>query len=88
MNGIRIEAARSLEERLAAVAVTLIARMKLLRTGSPDYADFRDAFRPYIRIEILIARLEALGTDRSRIQAKRSELARELADLDFEVPPG
>jgi hypothetical protein len=86
MNG-RIAEAHTPEERLAAVCRTLIVRMEnaARRRGAnrqaaePDYADFRDALRPYIRREIVMALLEEMQ-DRPdlsaafRVAALRAEL--------------
>jgi hypothetical protein len=86
MNGPRIHGAQSLEERLAAVAVSLRWRLTNLLHHEPDYADFRDAFRPYVRIEILVARLDALRTPHVDRDKKVREIVQELADMQFETP--
>lgn len=48
MNGIRIDGAETLEEKLAAIAVDLMNKAAEAKAFPPDYADFRDAFRPHI----------------------------------------
>jgi hypothetical protein len=51
-NGVRIDGAETLEEKLAAIAVTLMNQAAERSGFPPDYADFRDAFRPHIQAEL------------------------------------
>lgn len=81
MNGIRIEQADSLEERLAAVAVSVQARHSARGGFPPDYADFRDAFRPFVRLALALARLEALDLPAPQRAEKRRAWARELLEV-------
>jgi len=87
MNG-RIEQAHTPEERLAAVCRTLALRMERdarrrgasREAGEPDYADYRDALRPHIRREIVLALLAEIDEHHDlapafRAAALRSELA-------------
>lgn len=58
MNGPRIHGEETPEGRLAAVAVTLAKRLREELGRVPDYADFRDEFRIYIRHELTLARID------------------------------
>lgn len=72
------------EGRIAAVARSLCVQMgeKLKRT--PDYADFREALRPFIQREILRARIdEARKTSGRVLTARVRELAAELDAIEF-----
>jgi hypothetical protein len=82
---IRILGEVSPEARLAAVCVVVCRRIHDLRSGHPDYADFRDEIRKHIRREILLARLdECLHKSASDRAARSSELLAELAKLIYE----
>lgn len=81
MNGNRIRQAQTLEERLAAIAVALVHRSR--RGFPPDYADFRDAFRPFAEAELAIAELKALDVPPRERMARKQELARKLAGIDL-----
>lgn len=71
------------EARLAAVAVRVCHKLQLLTGRSPDYADFRDEFRKYIRLEILLARLEECRIPSIRRGERVREILGELAELDL-----
>jgi hypothetical protein len=88
VNGVRIRKAQTLEERLAAVAVTVIARHPIQQPFPPDYADFRDAFRPVIQAELLLAKLDALGTPTGQVAKRRRELVADLLALGFDPDVG
>jgi len=92
VNG-RTEQEKTPEGRLAAVAKSLAIRMetKYRQSGvgpsQPDYADYRDAFRPYLQRELLLARIEeARHTSAARITARVEELARELRECEKQLP--
>lgn len=83
MNGKRIEQAETLEERLAAVAVAVAARRPHRGGFSPDYADFRDAFRPFAELALALAELDGINVDpRGRLKRK-GELVRKIAGIDL-----
>lgn len=72
------------EARIAAAARDLVIRMAQPCPNIPDYADFRDELRPFVRREILAARLEEVmryGSFpraielRNEIEAVNSEIA-------------
>jgi hypothetical protein len=93
VNG-RTEQEKTPEGRLAAVARSLAIRMEKKHRQSggvgprePDYADFRDAFRPYLQRELLLARIdEARHTNARAITARVEELARELRECEESIP--
>lgn len=92
MNG-RIGAEDTPEGRLAAVAKTLMVKMEEQyrhnRVGpkEPDYADFREAFRPFIQRELLRARIEEARKLGGRTITERvKELAKELHAI--KIPEG
>ena len=63
----RLEHAKTPEERLAAVAFALVEKLRDSHKDTgvgpsyPDYADFRDAFRPHLRRELIKARMDEAG---------------------------
>jgi hypothetical protein len=72
--------------RLAAVARSLAIKME--RTGKypPDYADFRAALEPYLRRELLLARIdEARKTAATALTTRMKELAVELFECDAAI---
>lgn len=87
MNG-RIREGETPEERLAAVAVSLVEKIRTQyeRTQcgprGPDYADFRDAFRPFLELELLNARI-----DEAR-KGRVEELAAQMEKLKASLPDG
>jgi hypothetical protein len=92
MNG-RIKHSETAEERLAAVAHSLVLKMaeEYRKTGcgptGPDYADYRDELRPYIRREFLLVRIdEARKTHSAQLTGRIRELAAELAECEREIP--
>lgn len=51
--------------------------------AEPDYADFRDALRPYVQRELLLARIEEARKSAGAIlTARMRELAAELYEID------
>ena len=93
MNGSRIKYDDSPEGRLAAVAKTLCVHFEdsYNRTGAgpkePDFADFKQALRPFIQRELLKARIDEARKTQSRIITERVlELAKELAIVEAQIP--
>ena len=83
MSNGRITTEASPEGRLAAVARTLAMKMKDGQRGDPDYADFRDALRPYVQREILLARItEARHVASDCLTARVKQLAAELLEVN------
>jgi hypothetical protein len=71
------------EGRLAAVARTLVMKMQNQKQGEPDYADFRDALRPYVEREMLLARItEARHVASDCLTARVKQLAAELLEVN------
>jgi hypothetical protein len=92
LNG-RIHEEITPEGRLAAVARSLALKMgeDYRRTSCgpefPDYADYRKALAPYIRREILLARIdEARKSHYAAITSRVKELAAELAEVETTIP--
>lgn len=92
MNGRKYEE-QTPEGRIAAVARSLMITMEDRHnkngTGprEPDYADFREALRPYLRQELLLARIdEARKTAATAVTARVRELASELAECQKLIP--
>ena len=92
MNG-RIKHADTPEERIAAVArsIAFDIEQRHARTGNgptePDYADFREALRPYILRELILARIDEARKSISLYLTKRvKELAAELAECEQQIP--
>lgn len=92
MNG-RILDEDTPEGRIAAVVRSLCVQMedRHNKTGLgpilPDYADFREALRPFLRMEILKARIdEARKTAGAVLTTRMRELSAEL--MDIKLPDG
>lgn len=90
----RIRSAGTLEEVLAVIARWLPVQMAEdhkcnggIGPVAPDYADFRDAFKPYIRRGMILARLEE--TKRTppspRTVVRVLELTKELAEVEVQI---
>jgi hypothetical protein len=91
MNG-RTDSEDTPEGRIAAVARSLAMKMaiKFERTGKgwrePDYADYRAALAPYLRRELLLARIdEARKTSSTALTTRMKELAGELFECDADI---
>jgi hypothetical protein len=83
MNG-RVHHEDTPEGRIAAVAKSLCIQMDKKLKREPDYADFRDVLRPFIKKEILNARIEEARMLSGRVLTARvKELAAELEALEF-----
>ncbi len=87
MNG-RVTGGETPEERLAAVAKSLVEQME--KTGrAPDYADFREAFRPFVRAELLRARIDEARKSCGRgLTGRIQELDVEFRKLSKMLPDG
>jgi 2-C-methyl-D-erythritol 4-phosphate cytidylyltransferase len=84
MNG-RIVHDATPEGRLAAVAKSVFSKLKTIRR-EPDYADYRDALRPFVRRELILARIEESRKVSGRVLTERMrELAGELMEVDAEI---
>ena len=81
---IRVLGEDSPEARLAAVCVRTAHRIKLLQGSTPDYADFRDDIRKYVRLEILLARLDECRIPSNKRSDRLREILNELAELQLE----
>jgi hypothetical protein len=88
----RVHGDETPEGRLAAVARSLAVEManQQHQTGcgpsEPDYADYRDALRPFIRRELLLARIdEARRVAGLGLTARMEQLATELADAEANI---
>jgi hypothetical protein len=74
------------EGRMAAIARDLMPGFDgVRRVGGeyPDYADFREAFKPYLERELLAARLDEALLDRSSNRVFM--LVQQLKEADAEV---
>jgi len=100
MNG-RIDGEKTPEGRLAAVAMSVILQMQLraledaacrscgriAALRQPDYADFRDAMRPFIERELLLARINEARSGNGKLLTSRiQELCADLAELNRQLP--
>jgi hypothetical protein len=81
------------EGRIAAVARALVLEMwethvnKRFGPEKPDMVDFREAFRPFIKRELLMARIEEARTLSGRALTGRiKELAAELEEVNKSIP--
>jgi hypothetical protein len=78
------------EGRLAAVARSLMIKMEDRHNKSrvgprePDYADFREALRPYVQRERVLAQIEEAR--KTSVTARVKELASELAEWEKLIP--
>jgi hypothetical protein len=83
MNG-RVHHEDTPEGRIAAVAKSLCIQMDKKLKREPDYADFRDVLRPFIKKEILNARIEEARMQSGRVLTARvKELVAEIEALEF-----
>jgi hypothetical protein len=52
----------------------------------PDYADYRDAMRPYVKRELLLAQIaEARHLSADALTSRVAQLALELAEVNKEI---
>jgi hypothetical protein len=92
MNGRNHNVDETPEGRIAAVARSLAMKMEadFEKTGQgprdPDYADYRRALAPYLRRELLLARIdEARKTAATALTTRMKELATELFECDATI---
>jgi hypothetical protein len=92
MNG-RVNADSTPEGRLAAVARSLMIQMENNFRGThvgpsePDYADFREALRPYVQRELLLARIDEARRAFGLILTERmKQLTAEFIAVQQEIP--
>jgi hypothetical protein len=92
MNG-RIQQEETPEARIGAAARSLVIKMRdeFNRTNTgpcePDYADFREGLRPFIKRELLMARIEEARKYGAKfVTARVAELNRELQELYKTMP--
>jgi hypothetical protein len=79
MNGRVNEHDATPEERIAAVARSLVVQMEKNLKRQPDYADYRDAIRPFLQVELIRARIdEARLISGIALTARMRELSTEL----------
>ena len=87
MNG-RIVKESTPEGRLAAVAKSVAVRLRADLRREADYADYRDAMRPYILRELVLARIEeARRCYGDTLTVRMRELALQLDALNKNLPP-
>jgi hypothetical protein len=92
MNGRTTNYEDTPEGRIASVARSLAMKMEahFEKTGEgprdPDYADYRRAIAPYLRRELLLARIdEARKTAATALTTRMKELAGELFECDAAI---
>ncbi|MGH9727122.1 MAG: hypothetical protein ACRD4V_00845, partial [Candidatus Acidiferrales bacterium] len=83
------------EARIAAVARSLVISMGakfraaggIGTGGEPDYADFRAALAPYVKLEIVKARIDEARLSAGRhLTSRVRELSGELAEIEKTIP--
>lgn len=84
MNG-RIAEEDTPEARLAAVVVRKLKQTPEAERWKLDYADFRQALKWYVRLEILNARREEHDAARARDVIRGAQLYREIMDVEGEI---
>jgi FMN-dependent NADH-azoreductase len=94
VNGPRYEGGETVEGRLAAVVMELLHSIEERnrsenRSDIVDYADIAAALRPYVKKEIVHARMEevreARTESRNRLIAREATLVQELANLEAQI---
>lgn len=85
MNGRIHHDETTAEDRIAAVAKSLCIQIgDKFRGRVPDYADFRDALRPFVQRELLRARIDEARKLSGRVMTERvKELAKELDAIEY-----
>lgn len=88
MNGRHTFETASPTERIASVAKSTITEIARNFPGrEADYADFRDALDPYVKRELLLARIsEARICSAAALTVRIKELAAELAEAEKLIP--
>lgn len=84
VKNIRVAGEDSPEARLAAVCVETCRRVKSLTGRPPDYADFRDDIRKFVRLEILLARLEEARVPYTQRAARLADILNAIVELDIQ----
>ena len=75
------------EERLAAVAHELALHFQDSFSRIPDYADFRDALRPYLVRELLMVRIDEARVSCGRCLTDRvANLNAQLVEISTALP--
>jgi hypothetical protein len=94
MNG-RIQDEETPEGRLAAVAHSLAIQMqkcfaeKCFGPSQPDFADYREALRPFVKRELIMVRIDEARKVSGRVLTERiRELAAELMEVNRTLPGG
>lgn len=72
--GTRYDNEDTPEGRLAAIADSLLRRMSDPHANMPDFADFKEAFEPYMKKEGLLAMIGENEPESWRARELRSEL--------------
>jgi hypothetical protein len=86
MNG-RTHAEDTPEGRLAAVARSLDDQMMKKFNRHPDFADFRQVFKPFVEKELILARIaEARKLGSKQLTQRMQELTRELHAAEKALP--
>jgi hypothetical protein len=92
MNG-RIHNAITATKRIAAAARSIQTQMQKSLTSVeklrdvPDYTDYEKKLDPWVRRELVIARIDQAKTDAAKDLTKTiMELAEELAEIEKELP--
>jgi len=94
MNGTRYANGKTAEERLAAVVMELIYAINernrhQKRADILDYADLREALRPYVQKELVHRAIQEVtrmrDEDRNRMIAREASLQQELAMLEGQI---
>lgn len=72
------------EERLARVVVRLVRRMESVHDRKPDWKELADELRPFIKQELVKARIEEAQWSLSKVLSDRvEELTLELKAIKF-----
>lgn len=81
---LRIQTAKTPEDRLAAVAVEVMIRMQKNHGRLPDYADFAKEFRPYLdKIRVQAQLDENEIALRLELSKRREDLLRHQKAIKF-----
>lgn len=72
------------EERLARVVVRLVRRMESVHDRKPDWQELADELRPFIKQELVKARIEEAQWSLTKVLSDRvEELTKELKGIKF-----
>lgn len=82
----RITSEPTPEGRIAAVVFSVWVQMRDHEKKDPDYADYRDALRPFLRRELILALMQDLRHQTGAIMTFRAaELGKELVEANLEI---